>query len=132
MKALILGFAGLAMLAGPAAAAPQSKPAAPARQCFYSRDITSWREAGNQAVNLQVNNRDVYHLDLMGPCPQLRFTGERIGVKTRRGDPIICGGLDIDVLVPQPGGGLPTICPVTQITKLTPDEVKALPKGQRP
>src|SRR5262249_52691938 len=126
----ILGFAGLALLAGPAAAAPQSKPPE-ARQCFFSRDITSWREAG-QAVNLQVNNRDVYHLDLMGPCPQLRFTGEVIAVKTRRGDPAICSGLDVDVIVPQAGGGLPATCPVTGITKLTPDEVKALPKGQRP
>jgi hypothetical protein len=131
MKALILGFAALGLLTGPAAAAPQSKPASAARQCFFARDVTSWREVGNQAVNLQVNNRDVYRVDLFAPCPELRRAFERIGVKTRAGSDSVCTGADIDIVVPQEGGPA-TSCLGSNVTALSADQVKALPKRERP
>ena len=106
-------------------------PAKAARQCFRQRDITSWRAVGDSQVNLQVNYRDVYRLDLNGRCPQLNSAFETIGVKSVGAGDEICSGLQLDVIVPE-SGRLSFPCPVQSMTKLTPEEVKALPKKEQP
>ena len=112
------------------AATPPAKAAA-ARQCFRQRDITSWRAVGDSQVNLQVNYRDVYRLDLNGRCTPLNSAFETIGVKSVGAGDEICSGLQLDVIVPE-SGRLSFPCPVQRMTKLTADEVKALPKRERP
>jgi hypothetical protein len=47
-----------------------------------------------------------------------------------RGSDYICTGLDAEILSPTQIG--PQHCPVKTIRKLTPAEVKALPKGAKP
>ncbi|MEO6339214.1 MAG: DUF6491 family protein [Caulobacteraceae bacterium] len=112
------------------AVTPPAKAAA-APQCFRQRDITSWRAVGDSQVNLQVNYRDVYRLDLNGRCTQLNSAFETIGVKSVGAGDEICSGLQLDVIVPSQGR-LEFPCPVQSMTKLTADEVKALPKRERP
>ena len=112
------------------AVTPPAKAAA-ARQCFRSRDITSWRAVGDSQVNLQVNYRDVYRLDLNGRCTQLDSAFETLAVKSVGASDEVCSGLQLDVIVPDQGR-LNFPCPVQTMTKLTPDEVKALPKRERP
>ena len=120
---------GAAALIG--AAVASSANAAPARQCFCSRDISSWQAVGDRQVNLQVSYRDVYRLDLNGRCTQLNSAFETLAVKSVGAGDEICSGLQVDLFVPS-AGHMDIPCPVQSITKLTPDEVKALPKRERP
>jgi len=127
MKAVLVA-AALTGVAPAAVAAPASETG---RQCFYSRDVTSWRAVGSRQVNIQVNHRDVYRLDLVAACPQLSSAGETIGLVPFGASDQVCLGIEVDVVVPQ-RGLTPIPCPVKTITRLSPAEAKALPKRQRP
>lgn len=131
MKPLTIAtlVAGLALCAGASALAADPAPptaAAPAkRACFFSHQINGWREArphNDRVVYLDVKTHDVYRLDTFGPCNGIG-EAESIGVETSRGSDVICDGLDVTLIVRGPTG--PYRCPVSKITRLTPEEVKA-------
>lgn len=110
----------------PAKAAPKAPTP---RQCFYSSNMSSFKEAGDQAVYVRVGVKDLYRLDLFGTCHDLRWA-QTIGVEAR-GSSWICSGItDAVLIVPSTLG--PERCPVTGVTKLTPAEIEALPRKDRP
>lgn len=123
----VTALAGVGGL-GAAGASPASTDK-PARACFFADQINGWRQAGDSAVLVNVGAKDVYRLDLFGPCRDLD-TNFTIGVETRGGGNSICQGLDATVIAHSPTG--PMRCPVTKVTKLTPEEIAALPKKDRP
>lgn len=126
-------LAGLALVMASAAPAQDNAPdQSSGKQCFYSRDISSWAPVDRSTVNLRVHVGEVYQLSLLGDCPNIDWV-EGIGLE-HRGSSWICTGLDAELLVPQPGGGhsFPIRCPVKSIRKLSKDEVKALPPKQHP
>ena len=134
MKAL--GLIALATAASLAAISAHAAPAAPSgkapRACFYARNISGWREAGDRDVYLRVGVNDIYHVRLLTSCPDLRFA-EAIGLTTRGGSDFVCSGLDVEITVPSTvTHTVPQRCMATELHKLSPDEAKTLPKGQRP
>ena len=120
--------AGL-VLAHPAAAA--DKPAAKDTKsaCFFTRDVTSYSAAGDRTVYVKVNLRDVYRLDLFSSCPDIDWTWKIALVS--HGSDWICSALDATIIVNHSPIG-PQRCEVSKVTRLTPDEVAALPKKSRP
>ncbi|MDB5431956.1 MAG: hypothetical protein JWP35_3072 [Caulobacter sp.] len=128
LSALLIGaaLAPAAVLSNPATAADTPKAK---RACFYSEDLRNWKEVDPHTVNIEVGNKKVFQLTLLGSCPDLS-SALSIGVKTRMGQEFICDGLDIDLITPSPTG--PRQCPVTGMRELSPEEVAALPKDQRP
>ena len=72
--------------------------------------------------------KDVYRLDLLGPCPDIDWNWS-IALESH-GSSWICSPLDATIIAKSPIG--PQRCPVRQVTKLTPQEVAALPKKQKP
>jgi len=115
-----------------AAAAPASAQTKPARQCFFSSQLSSWKEVGDSAVNLRVGVSDIYRLDLLSPCPDLRWA-EAVGIETRGGDSHICSGLDVSLIVPRGvTHTVPQRCMATSLRKLSREEAAALPKSERP
>ena len=133
-KAIWAGAAllGLAALGGTwaATAQAQDKDRGHAQACFYSRDISSWAPVDRSTVNIRVSVNDVYQLKLLGDCPNIDWVND-IELQ-RRGSPWICSGLDAELLVRQPGGGIPLRCPVSTIRKLSKEEASALPPKQHP
>jgi len=133
LKVLALGgllsamaFTQAAWADEPAKAAPK---AATPRQCFYSSNMSSFKEAGDRAVYVRVGVKDLYRLDLFGTCHDLRWA-QTIGVESR-GSSWICSGItDAVLIVPSTLG--PERCPVTGVTKLTSAEIEALPRKDRP
>ena len=127
-----LGLACAAALLSPsassAAGAVSTSPGT--RSCFYARQLSNFAAAGEQTLNLRVGVRDYYQLKLLGRCTELPWA-EMIGLETRGGSEFICSGLDVVVLVPRPGGGRER-CMATDLRKLTPEEVKALPSKEKP
>jgi hypothetical protein len=129
----VLGLACATALLSPAAAsAEEAAPtAAPgARSCFSSGQISNFAASGDQALNLRVGVGDYYQLKLLGRCLELPWA-QAIGLQTRRGADFVCSGLDVTVIVPRPGGGRER-CMATDLRKLTPEEVNALPPKEKP
>ena len=82
------GLIAAALSALPAIAAAQ--PAAP-RQCFFQRNLNSWKEVGDRQVNLRVGVRDIYQIELNAPCLNLRWS-ERLGIENRGSSSVCTGG----------------------------------------
>lgn len=117
--------APIALQAEPAAT---PKPDARSQQCFYARDINNFVPANDQLVYLRVGVADVYRLDLMTNCPELSF---RQNVEfSRSGIGNICSAIDLEIRFRQ--NGIRRVCPVSEMRKLTPAEVAALPRRDRP
>jgi len=131
----LIPCAGLAAAALAAASAPFSPtPAgAQARQCFRSNDWQGTSAGGPRDLYVRVNISDVWHLAMAQDCPGARFPGPvSIGDIVSGGTNQICSGVDLQIMVKPRGSGVAAACIVTSIQKLTPDEVKALPKKAVP
>lgn len=112
------------------AAPPASKPAdKQANPCFYARNVNGFNAPDNHTVYIRVGVSDVYRLDLMMDCLDLTFR-QSLGIRSTPGSSWICSPLDAEVVYRDVGA--PQRCPVTAIHKLTPAEVAALPKRDRP
>lgn len=123
--ALILAAtAAAAGLAASASAQPE-----PQRQCFYTTQIRSTQPVGDRQVNVLVNLRDVYRIDLADRCENLRSPQRVLSITSPSGT-AICGPAEARVAVLV--DGFRQECFVDRITKLTPDQVAALPKRDRP
>jgi hypothetical protein len=121
-------LAAAAVLALPAAglAQPASKPAG---QCFLSSAVDGFAAPDDHTVYIRVGVSDVYRLDLMVDCSGLTFR-QGIGLESTSANSWICSPLDATVVYHETG--MPERCPVKAIRKLTADEIKALPKRDRP
>jgi len=123
---ILLGLDATATLA-------QSEPPAakPARHCFsLTRWNGGWRAPTKDVLYLGVDNTDVYRLDLNGGSNQL-LMGDVHLINIARGGDMVCNPIDLDLFVSD-NHGFKTPLFVKTITKLTPEEVAALPKKFHP
>ena len=128
----VVALASLLAIAGASVAAEPSAPPTPAAKqaCFYSRDIDNFVAVDDRTVNIRVGVKDVYRLALFTDCIGVQWS-ERIALISRPGAFICTGGAnDVDLFVHTTIG--PLRCPVSSIQKLTPDEISALPRKQKP
>lgn len=123
--ALAVAIAGLLGLDRAAATENAEKPQ---RQCFWTHQVTNFASSDDRIVNVRVGVKDVYQLEMLGRCTDVDWSN-KIAIRSR-GSSHICSGLDAEIITPSPIG--PHRCAVKSVRKLTPDEIKALPKGARP
>lgn len=104
-------------------AAPVSleEPEQGARQCFFARQVTGFRNARDEEgervdthVLVDVGASDTYEFELLRRCPGLRFARDIRFVQTGPGR--ICDGLDVDIVVAD--GGVADRCHVTMVRKI--------------
>ncbi|ADG12314.1 hypothetical protein B7G68_19895 [Caulobacter segnis] len=136
-RAALVGLAISAPLAlsGPAAAqdapaAQAAKPAKPTRQCFYLSDWRGWTAPDKDTLYLKVRGKDVYKVDLAYGSNQLTWPGTHL-VSIVRGVDSVCNPLDLDLRVSD-GFGMAIPIRAKTITKLTPEQVAAIPKKYQP
>jgi len=137
-KAVLFAAAltGLLALAAQAGAQTGPQTGAPARSsrpqstCFNARMIDNFNAPDDSTVYIRVNVNEIYRLKLFAPCPNVTWD-QRIALQNRAGGGWICGPLDAELLVRDPGLGLQR-CPISEMRKLTPAEAAALPKKNRP
>ncbi|WP_309646384.1 DUF6491 family protein [Phenylobacterium sp.] len=124
---IALGGAGVApaFAVDPPTAAAKPKPK---RQCFFADNVSSFSAVDDRTVNLRVGVKDIYRLDLLGPCHDIDWEHE-IGIQSR-GSSWICSGLDATIITKTAIG--PQRCAVRTVTKLSPEDVAALPSKQKP
>ncbi|WP_296595727.1 DUF6491 family protein [Phenylobacterium sp.] len=125
LAALGLVAAAPALAKSPTEPAPAAKPKS---QCFWANQVNSFASNDNRVVNVRVGVKDVYQFEMFGRCNDVDWNN-RIALVSRGGN-YICSGMDAEIISPSTIG--PQRCPVSKIRKLTPEEIKALPKHARP
>jgi hypothetical protein len=125
-----LGAAALVAASAPLAA---STAGAQTRECFRSIDWHGASAGSPRDLYIRVNISDIWHLALAQDCPGAQSPGpvSLTNVVTGNSNEI-CSGVDLQITVRPRGGSHSTACIVKSINKLTPDEVKALPKKAIP
>lgn len=132
-SARIAGAAAVLMLASASIPLTVSSAGAQPRQCFRANDWRGSAAGGPRDLYIRVNINDIWHLALAQDCPGARFPGPvSIGDLVTGGSNEICSGVDLQITVKPRGGSNATACIVKSIDKLTPDEVKALPRKAMP
>ena len=130
MRTLSLALAAGLMLAGAAVQAEDSTP--PVRNCFSITDWHGWRasEQDKDVLYIKVRLHDVYKVTLTDAEPFLRAPDVHLVSKTW-GPDTVCNPHDLDLkLADWHGVATPLI--VKDLKKLTPDEIAALPPGDKP
>jgi len=121
---------GLAATAAQAQEAPAAPAAKPARTCFYLSDWHGWSAPDRDTLYLKVRAKDVYRLDLSHGSSQLQWPGSHL-VSVVRGSDRICSPIDLDLSVSD-GYSMSIPIRAKTITKMTPEEIAAIPKKYRP
>jgi len=117
----VFGCAILAACAPQPAAGPQS---AAGRECFHAGSVSSFHPISDEVVDIQVNARRYYRLQLFGTCPGVNWR-TAVALRTRGGSSWICQGMDAELIVPEPGIG-PQRCLVQSVRRLSDAEARAL------
>jgi hypothetical protein len=127
-RILIAAAAALSLTGVAHAAAPAPAPNA-TRNCFLSRDWQGWRGADPNTIYVRVNVHDFYRLDLSGGSNMVTDPTNHL-INHTRVSSWICSPLDLDLKISDGHITEPLI--VKAITKLTPEQVAAIPKKALP
>ncbi len=98
--------------------------------CFFTTQWEGWKSPSPDVIYLGVNMHDVYRVDLSAGSSQLQSPNVHL-VSINRGSSSICTALDLDLKVSDSQGFAEPLIART-LTKLTPEEVAAIPKKFRP
>jgi hypothetical protein len=128
MKAPILmaAVAALAMAGAAHADAPAAKPKS---TCFFTRDWSGWHAPNKDTIYLRVNVRDFYKVELNFGSQLLTWPDSHL-INEVRGTDSVCSPIDLDLKVAE--GGIVEPLFVKSITRLTAEQVAAIPKKDLP
>ncbi len=121
-------LAGAVSLGSAAATAATSR--ADRTPCFFITQWNGWKSPSPNVLYLGVNLHDVYKVDLSAGSSQLQWPDVHL-VSRVRGSDSICTALDLQLEVADTTGFREPLI-AAKLTKLTPDEVAAIPKKYRP
>ena len=119
----------LAATAGLALGAGSSASAAVSRACFDLNSM-SWRVAGPKVIYVRSRVNEIYRLDLVDGSPTLQSPFAHL-IFIAKGSSTICSPQDVDLEVSN-GAGFRRPLFIAAITRLTSEEVAALPAKDRP
>lgn len=133
-KTLIAALLGSALLITGAAGVVQAQPAKKAvsstrTDCFFNRQVQSYTAANDDKTLYVRAGKNTYRLETFGRCLDLS-SALNIGLDSHPSSSI-CSALDVTIVVPSSSMG-PQRCAVRTLVKLTPEQIAALPKGDRP
>lgn len=117
--------------AGAASAQEQNAAPPPSSTCFFSSNWQGWSAPGNgDALLIRVRPNDIYRIEL-APGAHVRKTSDRFLVNELRGGNWICSALDLDLTLSDHQGFSQALI-ARSLTKLTADEVAAIPRADLP
>lgn len=126
----LAGCAGAPNAAAPTGTTTPASAGAGGRACFWASQVNSWTSSEDEeTAYLKVGVKDVYKVELFGRCMDLD-TAQTIGLQSRSGGDSVCDGSDVVLIVGSSLG--PQRCLVTRMSKLTPEEIAALPPKLKP
>jgi hypothetical protein len=102
-----------------------------AGSCFRMSQIRNHTKVDDHTLLVSVGARDsVYRWEMSGACLAGATSSDPLILEPASGGDIICKPIDLQVKVKV--GAIASPCILKSITRLTPDQVAVLPKGQRP
>ena len=127
--------AALSGLTALSASAAPTDPAAPApsdhlTRCFYMSDWQGWSAPSDDVLYLRVRNREVYRVDLSGGSSLLQWPDMHL-VTQVHGTDSVCYPIDLDLAISDGHGMYEKLMPKA-ISKLTDEQIAAIPKKYRP
>jgi hypothetical protein len=122
-----LAVAALVAVTTSAVAAPDKTPHTP---CFFITQWNGWKSPSPNVIYLGVNMHDVYRVDLAAGSDQLSWPDVHL-ISKSRGSDSVCSAIDLDLQVADTSGFREPLFP-TKLTKLTTEEVAAIPRKFRP
>jgi len=125
---IALSLAAVAALLGAGNAAAGA--AKPTQSCFFINQWEGWKSPSPNVIYLGVNMHDVYRVDLSAGSWQLQAPNMHL-VSINRGSSSICTALDLDLKIADSMGFAEPLI-AKSLVKLTPEEVAAIPKKDRP
>jgi hypothetical protein len=128
VSCLVPAFGAGLVVASVAGETPASGFQRRAGQCFLARQANGFTSRDNRAVDISVSANRHYRLTLFAPCLDVDFA-HRVALRGRGGSSWICEGGDAEILVNGPTG--PQRCLVSDIRRLTPEEVSARNRRRR-
>ncbi len=125
---IVAGTAALSTSAGaaPAGARAPERPGG----CFFISEWRGWKSPSPDVLYLGVNMHDVYRVQLSAGSPELQWPDAHL-ISVSRGGDTVCDAVDLELSVSDDNGFREPLI-ATSITKLTPDEVAAIPPKFRP
>ena len=118
---LAAGLIGL--MATPAAAASREG-------CFWVNQWQGWSAPAPDVLYLKINQHEIFRIGLSGKSYMLQAPGMHLVSKVE-GSSSICSPLDLDLQISD-GHGFREPLIARTMTRLTPEEVAALPAKDRP
>jgi hypothetical protein len=125
MSRLILAAVAGALVCAPAATSATEKPGSD-QACFSMRSLRGHTNDGAHMLYLDVGGRSVYRLETRGDCLSTGSPSERVVLQSHNPSGQVCGALDIDLTVHG------ARCIVDAVTRLTPEELAAVPRSLQP
>jgi hypothetical protein len=116
--------------AGTASAEPEVPAAVPGASCFSMTQLGGWKSPSPTVIYYQVRQHDVYRVDLEVGERRLQWPSMHLVTRVHGGS-FICSPLDLDISVSDLNGIADRVIPKS-ITKLTPDQIAAIPPEYRP
>ena len=139
-KSAVLGLAASACLTFSAAAMADSvsvpvagqKPAAVdhGQNCFFLSQWESWHAPSPDVIYMRVRLKDVYRIDLSHGTEMLQDPFAHL-INRVEGPDSVCAPIDLNLSVSDSDGMREPLF-VKAITKLTPDQIAAIPAKDRP
>lgn len=123
---LILG--GVVVSAADAKSGPADSRGLAPNQCFRIHDIQNSVQVSETRLNILTTDHHYIRLDTTGRCFDPPFND--YFVIASRGSDVVCNPIDLDISAGPPGFKTP--CIVDRLTVMTPAEVAALPKKEKP
>lgn len=147
--AILTATAALAACAAPTSPSPSAQAPSGARamaaadmgtnvvatdagSCFRMSQVRNHTKGDNSTLYFDVGGRSVYRIGMSGACLAGHTNSDPLITKTVGGTDIVCRPLDLDVRIATTGGVGASPCIVKTITKLTPEQVAALPPKVKP
>jgi hypothetical protein len=128
--------AALGACSGPyAATAPgvdvaANAPAGIASGCIRSSQIGNHSIVDDHTLYIDVRGRGIYRITTSGSCLAGAISSDPIILRQVPSTNLICRPIDLDLSVSK--GGAATRCITQSITRLTPQEMAAIPRKLRP
>lgn len=129
-RAIVLGAAIAASVTG-GAWADKAADKPKTESCFLSSQWQGWRAPDDHTLYLRVNIRDIYKVELSAGSNLLTWPDVHL-VNVLHGGDYICSPLDLQFKVVDNGGVAQSALIAKSITKLTPEQVAAIPKKDLP
>jgi hypothetical protein len=128
-----LSALGACLVAGSLGFASQALSATPTQtdRCFLATDWEGWKSPNPNTIYVRVGVSRIYELDLSSGSNQLQEPAMHL-VSQIRGSQWICDPLDLQLQIADDHGAFQEPLIVKSITRLTPEQIAAIPKKYLP